>query len=72
MFLIVFAFLQAVPHSRRETKDTYNDETFGPTDSTSEDKVEEEKKRRGVSNLHYRHLIGHLLDIILQFYSIYI
>lgn len=37
---------KAVPHSKRATKDTYNDETFGSADSTSEDKVEEEKKRR--------------------------
>lgn len=37
---------KAVPHTRRETNDSYNDETFGSTDSTSEDRVEEEKKRR--------------------------
>lgn len=37
---------KAVPHSKRATKDTYNDETFGLADSTSEDKVEEEKRRR--------------------------
>lgn len=37
---------KAVPHSRRETNDLYNDETFGSADSTSEDRAEEERKRR--------------------------
>ncbi|KAJ8450258.1 hypothetical protein Cgig2_033452 [Carnegiea gigantea] len=37
---------KAVPQSKRATKDTYNDETFGSADSTSVNKVEEEKKRR--------------------------
>ena len=40
-------FFQAVPHSRRETHDSYNDETFGSTECTSEDRAEEERKRRG-------------------------
>lgn len=35
------------PHSRRETNDSFNDETFGSLDCTSEDRVEEERKRRG-------------------------
>ncbi|KAI4355149.1 hypothetical protein L6164_003949 [Bauhinia variegata] len=34
------------PHSRRETNDSYNDETFGSLDDTSEDRAEEERKRR--------------------------
>ncbi|KAL2330237.1 hypothetical protein Fmac_017818 [Flemingia macrophylla] len=34
------------PHSRRETNDSYNDETFGSLDCTSEDRAEEERKRR--------------------------
>ncbi|KAL9228903.1 hypothetical protein vseg_004433 [Gypsophila vaccaria] len=34
------------PHSRRETKDSFNDETFGSFDVTSEDRAEEEKNRR--------------------------
>ncbi|XP_015961886.1 uncharacterized protein LOC107485859 isoform X2 [Arachis duranensis] len=34
------------PHSRRETNDSYNDETFGSLECTSEDRVEEERKRR--------------------------
>lgn len=38
--------LQAVPHSRRDT-DSYNDETFGSSEYTSEDRAEEERKRRG-------------------------
>ncbi|OMP00341.1 hypothetical protein COLO4_12765 [Corchorus olitorius] len=37
---------KAVPHSRRETNDSYNDETFGSTEDTSEDRAEEERKRR--------------------------
>lgn len=37
---------KAVPHSRRETNDSFNDETFGSTDSTGDDRAEEEKKRR--------------------------
>ncbi|MBA0652697.1 hypothetical protein Goklo_019933 [Gossypium klotzschianum] len=37
---------KAVPHSRRETNDSYNDETFGSTEFTSEDRAEEERKRR--------------------------
>ena len=35
------------PHSRRETNDSYNDETFGSLEYTSEDRAEEERKRRG-------------------------
>ncbi|XP_035539008.1 uncharacterized protein LOC109003516 isoform X2 [Juglans regia] len=37
---------KAVPHTRRETNDSYNDETFGFSESTSEDRAEEERKRR--------------------------
>ncbi|XP_021748774.1 uncharacterized protein LOC110714546 isoform X2 [Chenopodium quinoa] len=37
---------KAAPHSRREANDSFNDETFGSADDTSEDRVEEEKKRR--------------------------
>ncbi|KAE8721457.1 Ribosomal L5P family protein [Hibiscus syriacus] len=37
---------KAVPHSRRETHDSYNDETFGSTECTSEDRAEEERTRR--------------------------
>ncbi|XP_042965099.1 uncharacterized protein LOC122299158 isoform X1 [Carya illinoinensis] len=37
---------KAVPHLRRETNDSYNDETFGFSESTSEDRAEEERKRR--------------------------
>lgn len=36
---------KAVPHSRRNT-DACNDETFGSIESASEDRVEEEKRRR--------------------------
>ncbi|XP_073140234.1 uncharacterized protein [Henckelia pumila] len=36
---------KAVPHSRRDT-DSYNDETFGSMEYTSEDRAEEERKRR--------------------------
>ncbi|KAK4411434.1 hypothetical protein Sango_0216400 [Sesamum angolense] len=36
---------KAVPHSRRDT-DAYNDETFGSVECTSEDRAEEERKRR--------------------------
>ncbi|KAF2291164.1 hypothetical protein GH714_020449 [Hevea brasiliensis] len=37
---------KAVPHSHRETNDSYNDETFGSSECTSEDRAEEERKRR--------------------------
>ncbi|XP_039008320.1 uncharacterized protein LOC120136328 [Hibiscus syriacus] len=37
---------KAVPHSRRETNDSFNDETFGSAEYTSEDRAEEERKRR--------------------------
>ncbi|XVE73811.1 hypothetical protein DITRI_Ditri11bG0148600 [Diplodiscus trichospermus] len=37
---------KAIPHSRRETNDSYNDETFGSSECTSEDRAEEERKRR--------------------------
>ncbi|PON68048.1 chorismate synthase [Parasponia andersonii] len=37
---------KAVPHSRRETTDSLNDETFGSSEFTSEDRAEEERKRR--------------------------
>ncbi|KAK1376185.1 Uro-adherence factor A like [Heracleum sosnowskyi] len=37
---------KAVPHTRREISDSINDETFGSTDYTSEDRAEEERKRR--------------------------
>ncbi|KAF5946280.1 hypothetical protein HYC85_016508 [Camellia sinensis] len=37
---------KAVPHSRRSTNDSFNDETFGSTDYTSQDKAEEERRRR--------------------------
>ena len=46
--LFFFNYLQAVPHSRRETNDSYNDETFGSSECTSEDRAEEERKRRGI------------------------
>ncbi|XP_055817210.1 uncharacterized protein LOC129886525 [Solanum dulcamara] len=36
---------KAVPHSRRNT-DAFNDETFGSVECASEDRVEEERKRR--------------------------
>ncbi|XP_075519146.1 uncharacterized protein LOC142553045 isoform X2 [Primulina tabacum] len=36
---------KAAPHSRRDT-DSYNDETFGSMECTSEDRAEEERKRR--------------------------
>ncbi|CAI9764193.1 unnamed protein product [Fraxinus pennsylvanica] len=36
---------KAVPYPRRDT-DSFNDETFGSTESTSEDRAEEERRRR--------------------------
>lgn len=48
MFTNLFPFLQAIPHSRREANDSFNDETFGSADDANEDRVEEEKKRRGM------------------------
>ncbi|XAR54020.1 hypothetical protein NMG60_11029000 [Bertholletia excelsa] len=37
---------KALPHTRRETKDSYNEETFGSTEYTSQDRAEEERRRR--------------------------
>ncbi|XP_057499641.1 uncharacterized protein LOC130783893 [Actinidia eriantha] len=37
---------KAIPHSRRDTHDSYNDETFGSLECTSHDKAEEERRRR--------------------------
>lgn len=37
---------KAAPFARRETKDSFNDETFGSSEGASEDKVEEERQRR--------------------------
>ncbi|XP_044494850.1 uncharacterized protein LOC123217788 [Mangifera indica] len=37
---------KAVAHPRRETNDSYNEETFGSSECTSEDRAEEERKRR--------------------------
>ncbi|XP_076907792.1 uncharacterized protein LOC143564380, partial [Bidens hawaiensis] len=37
---------KVVPHSRPNTHDSFNDETFGSIESTSEDRSEEERKRR--------------------------
>ncbi|KAJ4905568.1 hypothetical protein Rs2_09226 [Raphanus sativus] len=37
---------KAEPYARRDTRDSLNDETFGASDSTSEDRAEEERKRR--------------------------
>lgn len=38
---------QAAPHSRRDT-DAFNDETFGSNECDSEDRAEQERKRRGI------------------------
>ncbi|KAF5731749.1 hypothetical protein HS088_TW18G00434 [Tripterygium wilfordii] len=37
---------KAVPFSRRDNNDTFNDETFGSSELSSENRAEEEKKRR--------------------------
>ncbi|XWS35825.1 hypothetical protein CRYUN_Cryun20dG0029200 [Craigia yunnanensis] len=37
---------KAIPHSRREMHDSFNDETFGSTECSSDDRSEEERKRR--------------------------
>ncbi|OVA13945.1 hypothetical protein BVC80_1787g12 [Macleaya cordata] len=37
---------KAVPHSRREITDSINDETFGSSEYSSQDREEEERKRR--------------------------
>lgn len=44
------------PHSRKGIHDSYNDETFGSSECTDEDRVEEERKRRG--NLFFGLLDG--------------
>lgn len=47
--ILFLQYLQAVPHSRRNT-DAFNDETFGSIECASEDRVEEERKRRGITS----------------------
>ncbi|KAI4378021.1 hypothetical protein MLD38_015564 [Melastoma candidum] len=37
---------KAVPYPRSSTNDSFNDETFGSSDVTTEDRAEEERKRR--------------------------
>lgn len=37
---------KAMPYSRKDGTDSYNDETFGFTECSSEDRAEEERKRR--------------------------
>ncbi|KAF8413225.1 hypothetical protein HHK36_001201 [Tetracentron sinense] len=37
---------KAVPHSRRDSTDSFNDETFGSAEYSSQDRAEEERKRR--------------------------
>ncbi|KAL4586098.1 hypothetical protein LXL04_010729 [Taraxacum kok-saghyz] len=37
---------KAVPHARTNTHDSFNDETFGSSDNASQDRAEEERKRR--------------------------
>ncbi|XP_024987527.1 uncharacterized protein LOC112522563 isoform X1 [Cynara cardunculus var. scolymus] len=37
---------KAVPHTRTNTQDSFNDETFGSSEFTSQDRAEEERKRR--------------------------
>lgn len=69
---------KAVPHLRRGTTDSFNDETFGSTEYTSQDKAEEEKRRRESFELMRKeqqkalqekqnnpdkHKDGHVLDV---------
>lgn len=37
---------KAIPHARTNTHDSFNDETFGSSDISSQDRAEEERKRR--------------------------
>lgn len=37
---------KAMPYSRKDSTDSHNDETFGSTECSSEDRAEEERKRR--------------------------
>ncbi|ONK59033.1 uncharacterized protein A4U43_C08F2280 [Asparagus officinalis] len=37
---------KAIPYSRKDNTDSYNDETFGSSECSGEDRAEEEKKRR--------------------------
>lgn len=41
-----FLQLQAKP-PRRESNDQYNDETFGSSENLSQERVDEERRRRG-------------------------
>ncbi|KAI8545068.1 hypothetical protein RHMOL_Rhmol07G0013800 [Rhododendron molle] len=69
---------KAVPHLRRGATDSFNDETFGSTECTSQDKAEEEKRRRESFELMRKeqqkvlqekqnnpdkHKDGHVLDV---------
>ncbi|KAJ4910282.1 hypothetical protein Rs2_04903 [Raphanus sativus] len=45
-FLNLSCAYVGAPYTRRDTRDSLNDETFGSSDSTNEDRAEEERKRR--------------------------
>ena len=64
-------YLHVVPHLRREGNDSLNDETFGSSDSTSEDRAEEERKRIGICFLILEFFCKHQIkfNIIFMFLS---
>ncbi|GLT84656.1 hypothetical protein SLE2022_028730 [Rubroshorea leprosula] len=53
---------KAVPHTRRDTHDSYNDETFGSFECNSEDRAEEERKRRASFELFRKQQQKEFLD----------
>ena len=46
-YIHIYCFFQAVSQTRTNTHDSFNDETFGSSEITSQDRAEEERKRRG-------------------------
>ena len=63
-------YLHVVPHLRREGNDSLNDETFGSSDSTSEDRAEEERKRRGICFLILEFFCKHQFHVLLQSFAL--
>lgn len=59
--------LQAAPLTRREITDSLNDETFGSTEYTSEDRAEEERKRRGTCSYIWGCLVEEVIASFLLF-----
>jgi hypothetical protein len=46
--LFIIFHIQPAPFSKRDGVDSCNDETFGSTEQSTQDRAEEERKRRGL------------------------